>query len=175
MCPVLQTVGPHAPHPAQPEVTRGTEHAVLQDQRYRLRVLALTTCVRQAKDYTQTQRRSSSISQGRRTRRCTGKVQNHGDGEGIEGVVQRMRPSDPTQVPWDVPFTRSPSLDEMMASGFPRPPGQPGRPQGGLPPPLNPGQLQTHGGCYRFAGLAPSQAAAVYVVAGRFTFYHLIK
>lgn len=84
-------MGPHAPHPAQPEVTRGTEHTVLQDQRYHLRVLALTRCVRQAKDYTQTQRQSSSISQGRRTRRCTGKVQNHGDGEGIEGLVQRAQ------------------------------------------------------------------------------------
>lgn len=86
-----------------------------------------------------------------------------------------MRPSDPAQVLWDVPLTWSPGLEEMIAREFPGAPGQPGRAQGGQPAPPDPGQPQTQGGCCRFAGLAPSQAAATYVIVGRFTFYHLIK
>lgn len=84
-------MGPHVPHPPQPKVILGTEHTVLQEQSYHLHVLALTAFARQAKDYTETQSQDSITSQGRRTRRCTGKVQNHGDGERIEVFVQRAQ------------------------------------------------------------------------------------
>lgn len=122
---MLKAMGPHVPHPPQPEVTHGTEHTVLQEQSYHLPVLTLTPFMRQAKDYTDTQRQDSITSQGRRTRRCTGKIQNHGDGERIEVFVQGAQDETfrLTQVPWDVPLTWSLCLDEMMSRGFPRPPG----------------------------------------------------
>lgn len=108
MCVSLSAgCGSPCPTPTTAEVTRGTEQAVLLEQSHHLHVLALTACVRQVKDYTETQRQSSIICQGRRTRRCPGKVQKHGAGEGIEGLYKEpeMRPSDPTEVPWDVPLT----------------------------------------------------------------------
>lgn len=51
---------PHVPHPPQPKVILGTEHTVLQEQRYHLHVLALTAFIRQAKDYTETKGRTAS-------------------------------------------------------------------------------------------------------------------
>lgn len=177
--------GSPCPAPTLSKVTHSTEHTVLSAGAELPRVCPGPRCTcKRNKGRTQ---RQASISTGlERTRRCTGKVQDHSNAAGTEVLCKKpwMRPSDPTQVPWDVPLTWSPSLGEMMAWGPPRPPGSARVAVGGgrgvaarnrLPSPSSPGWLQASCSCCRFAGLPPSQAAVVYVIAGRFTFYHLIK
>lgn len=177
---VLQTMGPRVLHPPHPEATHGTE------QRYHVHVLVLAARVRETKErlYRETQRQESISTGLERTRRCTGKVQDHSNAAGLEVLCKKpwMRPSDPTGVPWDMSLTWS--LGKMMVWGPPRPPrsgrvamGGERRAAGGsgLPSPPSPSRLRASCSCCRFAGLPPSQAAVVYVIAGRFTFYHLIK
>lgn len=119
-----------SPCPA-PTSSRGntalSTQCFLQDQHYHVCVLSLTAQVRVTKEgLCREIQRQESISTGlERARRCTGKVQDHGDGAGMEVSCKksRTRLSDPTWMPWDVSLTWSPSLGKMIAWGLPRPPG----------------------------------------------------
>lgn len=134
-------------------------------------VLSLTAQVRETKEglCRETQRQESISTGLERTRRYTGKAQDHGDSAGMDVLCKkpRRRLSDPTWMPWDVPLTWSLSLGKMMSWGLPRPPGSArvavdrGRHAAtgcGLPSPLRPGRLR--------ALLRPPQICWITAVSG---------
>lgn len=157
----------------------------LQEQRCHVHAPALAAHVRGAKEgfYRETQMQESMSTGLERTRRCTGESARPQQWCSDRGLVQKA--PDETFRPHRGVLGCATHLDPKFGgddgTGASKTPGvAAGRGRravtgSGLPSPPRPGRLRACCGCCRFAGLPPSQAAMLYVMAGRFTFYHLIK